>query len=149
MRLVHFFFFVLKRFSKVDPSNVLIYWYGNSWKNVLVLLTDYIPSLFIDPFFYKYINILKYWIEMCSKPDPEFYLLACKRNRVQPQDCVFLDDLGMWVWSPSLPHQSFAQSVLLSWLFSCGLAGESTSHQPRRTYGLQTNILQFTIPNYL
>ncbi|PAV23609.1 HAD [Pyrrhoderma noxium] len=29
------------------------------------------------------------------KPDPEFYLLACKRNRVQPQDCVFLDDLGM------------------------------------------------------
>ena len=30
MRLVHFFFFVVKRFSKVDPSNVLIYWYGNS-----------------------------------------------------------------------------------------------------------------------
>ncbi|KAH8117309.1 HAD-like protein [Phellopilus nigrolimitatus] len=29
------------------------------------------------------------------KPDPEFYLLACKRNDVQPEHCVFLDDLGM------------------------------------------------------
>ncbi|KAI5122043.1 hypothetical protein M0805_006028 [Coniferiporia weirii] len=29
------------------------------------------------------------------KPDPEFYLLACRRNNVQPEECVFLDDLGM------------------------------------------------------
>lgn len=29
------------------------------------------------------------------KPDPEFYLAACKRNGVKPEECVFLDDLGM------------------------------------------------------
>jgi len=29
------------------------------------------------------------------KPDPEFYLLACRRNGVEPNECVFLDDLGM------------------------------------------------------
>ncbi|KAI0736955.1 HAD-like domain-containing protein [Fomitopsis betulina] len=29
------------------------------------------------------------------KPDPEFYLLACKRNEIQPHEAVFLDDLGM------------------------------------------------------
>ena len=32
---------------------------------------------------------------MHRKPDPEFYLLACKRNGLEPKDCVFLDDLGM------------------------------------------------------
>jgi len=29
------------------------------------------------------------------KPDPEFYLTACRRNGVKPEECVFLDDLGM------------------------------------------------------
>ncbi|KZT69008.1 HAD-like protein [Daedalea quercina L-15889] len=29
------------------------------------------------------------------KPDPEFYLLACKRNGIRPHEAVFLDDLGM------------------------------------------------------
>ncbi|KAH8107023.1 HAD-like protein [Cristinia sonorae] len=29
------------------------------------------------------------------KPEPEFYLLACTRNGVKPQEAVFLDDLGM------------------------------------------------------
>ncbi|EPT05968.1 hypothetical protein FOMPIDRAFT_1110150 [Fomitopsis schrenkii] len=29
------------------------------------------------------------------KPEPEFYLLACKRNGIQPHEAVFLDDLGM------------------------------------------------------
>ncbi|EJD05797.1 HAD-like protein [Fomitiporia mediterranea MF3/22] len=29
------------------------------------------------------------------KPEPEFYLLACRRNGVQPTECVFLDDLGI------------------------------------------------------
>jgi len=29
------------------------------------------------------------------KPEPEFYLLACKRNGIQPGEAVFLDDLGM------------------------------------------------------
>jgi len=29
------------------------------------------------------------------KPDPKFYLTACKRNGVKPEECVFLDDLGM------------------------------------------------------
>ncbi|KIJ24217.1 hypothetical protein M422DRAFT_237457 [Sphaerobolus stellatus SS14] len=28
------------------------------------------------------------------KPDPAFYLLACKRNNVQPNEAVFLDDIG-------------------------------------------------------
>lgn len=32
-----------------------------------------------------------------SKPEPEFYLLACKRNGIVPQEAVFLDDLGMCV----------------------------------------------------
>lgn len=35
-----------------------------------------------------------------SKPEPEFYLLACKRNDIVPQDAVFLDDLGMYVGGP-------------------------------------------------
>jgi len=29
------------------------------------------------------------------KPEPEFYLLACKRNGIQPNEAVFLDDLGI------------------------------------------------------
>lgn len=29
------------------------------------------------------------------KPEPEFYLTACKRNGLQPSECVFLDDLKM------------------------------------------------------
>ena len=29
------------------------------------------------------------------KPEPEFYLLACQRANVQPQEAVFLDDLGI------------------------------------------------------
>lgn len=29
------------------------------------------------------------------KPEPEFYLLACKRNNISPREAVFLDDLGM------------------------------------------------------
>ncbi|TFY65502.1 hypothetical protein EVG20_g5562 [Dentipellis fragilis] len=28
------------------------------------------------------------------KPEPEFYLYACKRNNVKPEAVVFLDDLG-------------------------------------------------------
>lgn len=29
------------------------------------------------------------------KPDPEFYLLACRRNGIRPGEAVFLDDIGM------------------------------------------------------
>ncbi|KAF7441012.1 hypothetical protein PC9H_001361 [Pleurotus ostreatus] len=29
------------------------------------------------------------------KPDPDFYLLACKRNNIKPEEAVFLDDIGM------------------------------------------------------
>ncbi|TFK42732.1 HAD-like domain-containing protein [Crucibulum laeve] len=29
------------------------------------------------------------------KPEPEFYLLACKRNGVQPEEAIFLDDIGL------------------------------------------------------
>ncbi|THH33860.1 hypothetical protein EUX98_g218 [Antrodiella citrinella] len=29
------------------------------------------------------------------KPEPEFYLMACKRNGISPQQAVFLDDLGL------------------------------------------------------
>ncbi|KAF8509547.1 epoxide hydrolase [Gautieria morchelliformis] len=28
------------------------------------------------------------------KPDPAFYLLACKRNNIRPDEAVFLDDIG-------------------------------------------------------
>ncbi|KAK0197556.1 HAD-like domain-containing protein [Armillaria mellea] len=29
------------------------------------------------------------------KPEPEFYLLACKRNNLEPREAIFLDDIGM------------------------------------------------------
>jgi len=29
------------------------------------------------------------------KPEPGIYLAACQRNGVKPEECVFLDDLGM------------------------------------------------------
>ncbi|GLB35106.1 putative haloacid dehalogenase-like hydrolase [Lyophyllum shimeji] len=29
------------------------------------------------------------------KPEPEFYLVACKRNGIQPHEAIFLDDIGM------------------------------------------------------
>jgi hypothetical protein len=38
---------------------------------------------------------LKGGSESYRKPDPEFYLAACKRNGVKPEECAFLDDLGM------------------------------------------------------
>ena len=33
--------------------------------------------------------------ENVRKPDPEFYLRACKRGDVDPSEVVFLDDLGI------------------------------------------------------
>ena len=29
------------------------------------------------------------------KPDPQFYLMACQIGKVQPDEVVFLDDLGI------------------------------------------------------
>ncbi len=31
----------------------------------------------------------------CRKPEPRFYEIACESLMVQPQECVFLDDLGV------------------------------------------------------
>lgn len=31
----------------------------------------------------------------CRKPEPRFYEIACELLRVQPTECVFLDDLGI------------------------------------------------------
>ena len=33
--------------------------------------------------------------ENVRKPDPNFYLLACKRANIDPEEAVFLDDLGI------------------------------------------------------
>tara|TARA_Y100000590_G_scaffold140605_2_gene161348 strand:- start:7366 stop:8010 length:645 start_codon:yes stop_codon:yes gene_type:complete len=33
--------------------------------------------------------------ENVRKPDPNFYLLACKRGNVSPDEVIFLDDLGI------------------------------------------------------
>jgi putative hydrolase of the HAD superfamily len=33
--------------------------------------------------------------ENVRKPDPNFYLLACKRAHIEPEEAVFLDDLGI------------------------------------------------------
>ena len=33
--------------------------------------------------------------ENVRKPDPEFYLRACKKGNVDPSEVVFLDDLGI------------------------------------------------------
>jgi len=29
------------------------------------------------------------------KPEPEFYIAACKRNGIDPKAAIFLDDIGM------------------------------------------------------
>jgi putative hydrolase of the HAD superfamily len=34
-------------------------------------------------------------VEKVRKPDPGFYLIACERLAVEPERCVFLDDLGV------------------------------------------------------
>jgi putative hydrolase of the HAD superfamily len=31
----------------------------------------------------------------CRKPEPQFYDIACERVGVTPDECVFLDDLGI------------------------------------------------------
>lgn len=31
------------------------------------------------------------------KPDPEFFLLACRRNSIKPDEAIFLDDIGVYV----------------------------------------------------
>ena len=33
--------------------------------------------------------------ENVRKPDPEFYLLACRRANIEPTEAIFLDDLGI------------------------------------------------------
>jgi len=33
--------------------------------------------------------------ENVRKPDPKFYLLACKRANIEPEEVIFLDDLGI------------------------------------------------------
>uniref|UniRef100_A0A8R1E5Y4 Acyl-CoA dehydrogenase family member 11 n=1 Tax=Caenorhabditis japonica TaxID=281687 RepID=A0A8R1E5Y4_CAEJA len=53
---------------------------------LLPTLPSQVASLFDDIF------------ESCRlgirKPDPKIYSLACEKNKVQPSECVFLDDLG-------------------------------------------------------
>jgi len=34
-------------------------------------------------------------IEGCRKPEEKFYEIACDRLNVEPENCVFLDDLGI------------------------------------------------------
>ena len=34
-------------------------------------------------------------IEGCRKPEEKFYEIACERLKVNPENCVFLDDLGI------------------------------------------------------
>lgn len=34
-------------------------------------------------------------IEGCRKPEEKFYEIACERLKVKPENCVFLDDLGI------------------------------------------------------
>ncbi len=34
-------------------------------------------------------------IEGCRKPEEKFYEVACERLDVKPENCVFLDDLGI------------------------------------------------------
>ena len=34
-------------------------------------------------------------VEGCRKPEPRIYEIACERLRVEPAECVFLDDLGV------------------------------------------------------
>ena len=51
--------------------------------------------LFLLKFCSPSANKLNGVFEFYRKPDPEFYLTACKRNGVKPEECVFLDDLGM------------------------------------------------------
>lgn len=34
-------------------------------------------------------------VEGVRKPDPEIYKIACRRLNCEPQECVFLDDLGI------------------------------------------------------
>ena len=34
-------------------------------------------------------------IEGCRKPEEKFYEIACERLNVKPENCVFLDDLGI------------------------------------------------------
>jgi putative hydrolase of the HAD superfamily len=40
-------------------------------------------------------TIVESAVEGVRKPDPRFYLIACERLGVEPQRCVFLDDLGV------------------------------------------------------
>jgi putative hydrolase of the HAD superfamily len=40
-------------------------------------------------------TIVESAIEGVRKPDPRFYLIACDRLAVEPNRCVFLDDLGV------------------------------------------------------
>ncbi len=40
-------------------------------------------------------TIVESAVEGVRKPDPRFYLIACERLGVEPDRCVFLDDLGV------------------------------------------------------
>lgn len=40
-------------------------------------------------------EIVESAVERVRKPDPRFYLIACDRLGVEPDRCVFLDDLGI------------------------------------------------------
>ena len=31
----------------------------------------------------------------CRKPDPQFYLHACRESGINPEEVIFLDDIGM------------------------------------------------------
>jgi beta-phosphoglucomutase-like phosphatase (HAD superfamily) len=45
-----------------------------------------------------YSSLCFHWHHISNrKPEPEFYLLACRRNGIQPHEAIFLDDLGQWV----------------------------------------------------
>ena len=40
-------------------------------------------------------NVIESSVEGIRKPNPEIYKLACKRISVEPEKCLFIDDLGI------------------------------------------------------
>lgn len=52
------------------------------------------------PYFEEINNFKEYFgifinsaVESLSKPNPEIFLLACKKLRIKPEECVFVDDI--------------------------------------------------------
>lgn len=69
-------------------------WYSHTEGDPLKPLRDIVDVIIEVLKLSIHLNCLQSRVVGINKPDPRIFQLACEQLRVQPDQCVFLDDIG-------------------------------------------------------